>query len=244
MTRQSLAAFRRTITVDWPQATAANAKDLLLRTARKGHADIMATGAARAGFTPDFEAYANSPGNPNLDGVTLPGPIVFNYDYRREIVEWALGALYKASPIQSGEYVASHTIYVDGQPVDALPDPLPQGARIMLANPVPYARRLEVGKTKAGRDFVLQVEPRIYERVAKGVLMPRFGTLAKISYGYADLPNAHTIKGGLSSHYQTSERRLRRGKLGPAGALKLKKRNQRTGSTVKAPAIFITHIRA
>lgn len=228
MSRQSLAALRRTVEVQWKGQSQEQARDLLVRTARAGHAETMQRQRARAGFAPDFDVYVNRPGNENLPAVKLPGPIVYRYRYLREIVEYALGELYRASPVQSGRYVQSHTVFVNGQPVEALPDPLPPSAEVMIANPVPYARRLEIGKTKAGRDFVLQVEPRIYERVAKGALRRRFGKNAEIEFTYVTLPGSIRAKGALASHYRTGEGRMR-------------KRNQRK-DVVRTPAIIIRAI--
>lgn len=238
MTRQSLDALRNTLTVTWPGQIEADAKAFLLKTARDGHQAIMLQQRARSGIPPDFDAYANTPGNPALQTVKLPGPVVYSYDYRREIVEVALGALIRSSPVESGEYVASHMIFVNGAQVERLPDPLPRAAVVMIANPVPYSRRLEVGKTKSGRDFVLQVEPRIYERVAKGVLIPRFGNAVRIRFIYTQLPGAYKAVGGLSSHYQTTAfgggRHLSKKAL--QGILHRRRRDQR-GEVVRAPAI-------
>lgn len=233
MTRQSLSAFRQTITVKWPQQRDADAKALLIRTAQEGHARIMREQASRAGVAPDFDAYANMPGNPNLQSVKLPGPIVYRYRYFREIVEFGLAALLQASPVQSGRYRNSHVVLVNGQQVDIVPTRLRETDVITLVNPVPYARRLEIGKTKAGRDFVLQVPNRIYERVAKQRMIPRYRNVANITFGYLELTGAHTIRGGLSPSYGTGNTPGIRG-----GGVR-RKRRQSVGSAVRAPAIFI-----
>src|SRR5262245_8162856 len=100
MTRQSLAALRQTFLVDQPRDTAVNAKALLVRVAREGIAKITQEQTARAGVAPSVDAYANTPGNKNLDSVRLPGPIVAKFDYRREIALYALDELRKASPVK------------------------------------------------------------------------------------------------------------------------------------------------
>lgn len=237
MSRQSLAALRQTVTVDWPRAAEQQARMALLKIAREGHAKTLAEQARRAGIAPDFEAFANQPGNSNLDSVKLPGPIIYRYDYRREIVAVALEALRRASPRKSGRYAESHTIYLNGIAVDRLPARLNRGDEIWISNPVPYARRLEVGKTKAGRDFVIRVKPRIYESVVKAPvnLRGRYGNAAKVEFDYIDIPGAWVIKGRLTSHYQT------RGKSGK-GELRQRKRQQsrRIGQKIRAPAIIIS----
>lgn len=156
------------------------------------------------------------------------GAIVFRFDVdvRPIIVREALAALRAASPVVSGAYRDNHTIYINGLPVEGLPKNLKATDEIAISNPVPYARRLEIGKTKAGRDFVLQVPNRIYERVAKGKLLARFRGSAKITFGYWTLPSSHVVKGKLGSHY------------GIAGG-KMRKRRQVVGANVQAPVIYI-----
>lgn len=224
MASASLQAFRRTVTVQWPHQQDEAARKHLVATARSGHAKIMREALARSGFYPDFDAYANRPGNTNLDSVVLPGPIVFKYRYLREAIVFALGALRKASPVVSGAYRNNHRIFINGVPADAVPMRIDPGSTVMIANTVPYARRLEVGKTKSGRAFVIQVPPHIYERVTNQV-RARFGNVGSIKFGYVNIPNAYIIRGRLPSHYIGSSGRPTR-------------RRQAAGQPVPAPAIF------
>lgn len=227
MASKALQAIRRTITVDWPKAAEEDARRFLVRTARAGHARIMAEQTARGGFPPDWEAYANRPGQTDLDNVILPGPIVFRYRYLRELIAFALDELRRASPVLSGAYRDSHTLYINGIATAAIPATLSAGDDIMIANPVPYARRIEVGLKEDGRPFVVQVEPRIYERVMKRVLQPRFRRVAKLTHAYALLPDAYVIKGRLPSHY-----------IAKGGVRR--RRRQEVGKPVRSPAIVIS----
>jgi hypothetical protein len=236
MSRESLAALRRVLTIEWPQANEREAKRFLIERAKADNERMVREQTARAGIKPGVTAYANTPGNTNLDSVRLPGPIVHQYDYRREIVEVALDALIKASPRIKGDYIANHRVYLNGNRVESLPHMLPEDAVIFIANPVPYARRIEIGKTKSGRDFVLQVPNRIYERVAKQVLARRYGNVARITFNYVDLPDAYVTKGKLPTHYGTGKAPGKRG-----GGV-MRKRQQKPGTMVRAPAIFIEAI--
>jgi hypothetical protein len=226
MASAALQSFRRRVTVDWPQQAHEDARKKLVAVAMAGHNKIMAEQKARSGAIPEFEAYANTPGNGNLNSVVLPGPIVYRYRYLREVVQFALDELRKASPVVSGDYVRSHTLFINGSAVSQMPVRLNPGDTIMIANPVPYARRLEIGKTESGRDFVLQVPNRIYERVAKNKLTPRYRNVAKITFQYVELASAYTAKGSLARHY------------GIGGGRK-RKRRQQAGTKVQAPAIVI-----
>lgn len=227
MASKALQAIRRVVTVDWPKHAEVSARELLVKTAREGHARIMAEQAARGGVVPEWDAYANHPGNTNLDSVILPGPIVFRYRYAKEMIAFALDALRRASPVVSGDYRNSHTLYVNGQPTDVLPSTIKAGDEIFIANPVPYARRLEVGLREDGRPFVVQVEPHIYERTMKQVLQPRFRNIAKFTLDYVTIPGAYVIKGRLPSHYIAKGGTRRR-------------RRQEVGKPVRSPAIVIS----
>jgi len=225
MTRESLDAVRRTITLQWPAATEAGAKRHLINYARN---DIAKTEQRQGGGK--AEVYANRPGNTNLESVVLPGPIVATFDSRRRIAMEALSLLRDASPVQSGRYRISHIILLNGAQVAELPAALKATDRITIVNPVPYARRIEIGKTEAGRDFVMQVPNRIYERAAKK-LMPKYRNVARIQFNYIELTGAATIQGRLTSHY-----------IAKGG--KKRARRQQVGKAVMAPAILIDSLRS
>jgi hypothetical protein len=205
--------IRRIVTVEWPKEIESDSKALLIDTARNGHKRIMADAAAK-GLQPNWEAYANTPGNSNLETVRLPGPIVYNYRYLVDLIEFALDELRRQSPVDSGNYKRSHTVYVNDQPVgDTIPSTISAGDRIYIANPVPYARRLEIGRTRAGRAFLIQVPNRIYERVTQMTQAEGKGR-AKIKMGYVDL--------GVGTLRRSSGRR----------------RHRQAGAAIKSPAIF------
>ncbi len=54
----------------------------------------------------------------------------------------------------------------------------------IFLNPVVYARKLEIGKTESGRDFLVSVPNRIYERTANDA-RSKFGNIAKIRFSYS-----------------------------------------------------------
>lgn len=224
----AIQAFRRTVTVDWPKGMESAAKAMLIKTAREGHAAIM----SKQG-NPAFEVYANRPGNPNIESVVLPGPIVYKYSNIRSIVELALDELRKASPVVSGDYARSHMLFVNGMKVETLPTDIKPSDEIMIANPVPYARRIEIGKTKAGRDFVVQVPNRIYERVVKNVLAARYRNVAKITFGYVTVPEAYRYRKDNAARSRVNGRWY----VSPT-----QRKDRAAGAVVQSPAIFIGHI--
>jgi|SRR5580765_120674 hypothetical protein len=181
MASAAVASFARTIQITWPGKCEKQGRALLLRVGRETNEKILSDAVAKTGYRPMWEAYANRPGNTNLETVVLPGPIVYLYRYATEVVEVALTTLQRISPVRSGLYAKSHTIYVDGREVARAPTVMTQ--EVVISNPVPYARKIEIGKTKSGRAFVIQVPNRIYERTARA-LQQRYRNVANIKFKY------------------------------------------------------------
>lgn len=223
--------IRQFVTIDWPKKVEADGKQLLLRTAYAGHDRIMADNRSK-GLNPYWEAYANREGNSNLESVVVPGPIVYNYRYLSDLIQLALDELIKASPTTgSGKYKNSHTVYVNDTPVGTtVPKTFKPGDIIYIANPVPYARRLEIGRAQHGaRPFLISVPNRIYYRVTEMVKAQARGR-AKVSMKYVDL-GAWTLTKNqrllikTTSGYRYSARQ---------------RPDRLAGATVESPAIFFS----
>ena len=102
----------------------------------------------------------------------------------------------------------------------------------LFATLEPTTRRAEFDD---GRPFVLQVDPHIYERVAYA-LKAKFGRVARIEFTYAELPGGWVIKGRLPQRYWTT----RSARTASGRKAVFRKRYQKAGSKVRAPAIVIS----
>lgn len=230
MARAALDSFRRTVTVTWPKQQQAEGKILLVQMAKNGHAKIMADAKAQTGGYPQYEAYANHKGNA-VENVTLPGPIVYQYRYFSHVVETILTELQKVSPVESGTYVGSHVVFIDGAPAETIPEIIKSDQEIWIVNTTPYARRLEIGKTESGRDFLVSVPNKIYERTAKK-MSRRFSNQAKITFDYVTLPEAYRLKNNQAARHWVGGRR--------GWYVEPKQRSDRAkGAAVRNPAIVI-----
>ena len=110
------------------------------------------------------------------------------------VLRWIGAELVKNSPYVSGAYVRGHTLFADGTEV-AVGGAIPSASEYSFTNLVPYSRKIEIGKSRSGRDFVVQVEPRIYERVARAA-RTRFGNVVKIEYTFRGIVGGYQIRGG------------------------------------------------
>lgn len=102
------------------------------------------------------------------------------------VLAWIARELRERSPVMSGAYRDAHALYGDGRMIMGAGDitsdsEVPEAEEYSFTNPLPYARKIEFGKTQSGRDFVVSVPNHIYERVAEDARR-EFRGLADISY--------------------------------------------------------------
>jgi len=114
------------------------------------------------------------------------GVIIAEWQFTRDVLEWIRITLMDRSPVgPSGRYRNYHFLYADNVEVAQGEDP-PKAEEYIFLNPLPYTRKIEIGKTESGRDFVISVPNRIYERTANDA-QARFGNVAKIRFIYSSL---------------------------------------------------------
>lgn len=123
------------------------------------------------------------------------GIIVAEWNVFVDVLVWIYHELVRRSPRVSGEYIKGHRLFADGAEVSASERAPPPASEYTFLNLVPYARKIEIGKTKSGRDFVIQVPNRIYERVAQDA-RSRFGNVADIRFSYRETIGAYRVRHG------------------------------------------------
>lgn len=153
------------------------------------------------GVVPPKKVTVNGREDELLTNIPLPrGVIIAEYRVIDDVLVWIMQTLRERSPVVSGDYRRGHKMFADD--VEANPNKPPIASRYSFFNVVPYTRKIEFGKTQSGRDFVIQVENRIYKRTgddARG----KFGNVARISNGFASVvggervPAINVTVGGL-----------------------------------------------
>lgn len=144
------------------------------------------------------------------------------------VLVWIAKTLDERSPRASGEYQREHRVMADGVEFDVTGE-IPQAKEYVFFNAVPYSRRLEIGKTKSGRDFIIQMQPRIYERTGKDAAA-RFGNVARISSEFVIPPNAYAL------HRDQPTRSFAGGKRRIGRRIRS---DRRKGSEVSVPALIV-----
>jgi hypothetical protein len=195
----------------------------------KARGDRIATAARRQitaadeinrrafGAVPPKKVTVNGREDDVLSSVTVPpdqGTIIAEYRLVEDVLTWIMKTLRERSPVISGDYRDGHRMFADD--VEADVDNPPIASRYSFFNLVPYARRIEVGKTESGRAFVIQVPNRIYERTARDA-QAKFGNVAKITTGFASTPAAYRLRRSVG-----------------------RRKSRAAGAAVMSPAIYVT----
>jgi hypothetical protein len=184
------------------------------------------------GRVPPRRTWVNGSEGAALDTIRPGGAIVTEWEIVTDLLEWFARTLIERSPRVTGDYIRGHTLFADGVEVPRGAE-IPAGAtEFVFINLVPYVRRIEVGKTDSGRDFVIQVPNRIYERTYKDG-KARFGNQAKITFGYETQIGAYRLK------FDQKHRTWNKGR-GHFNYRKRQSPDRVAGSTVNAPAIRIS----
>lgn len=152
---------------------------------------------AVGGITP-YEQFVDGRAGAALESVNPDrGRIVFEFELVSDVLAWIVATLIERSPRGpaggAGTYRDAHQIFADGRAVE-IGGQLPIAGEYSVANLVPYARKLEIAKTRSGRDFLISVPNRIYERTAKDA-RSRFGNVAKIGFTYRGYAGGGVVGG-------------------------------------------------
>ena len=167
--------------------------------ARAEHGKIMADAPRPTGF----RRWVDGREGAVEETVRPDGVIRYAYDRLGDVVQFALETLRELSPVLSGEYRDAHTVFVNETAVASLADSLDgrrEGSEIVIANGVPYARKIELGLMKMrvpGTDHVYQQAEVIVRR--------RMGNLATVKYAMrtvlpAGVRPKSRISGGLAGN--------------------------------------------
>jgi hypothetical protein len=144
------------------------------------------------------ERFIDGVENRPIEQIEPFGHAFFRFSYWEEIVVFALEVLTATSPVDSGDYKSQHSLYADDALVGS-PAQIGNASRVVIANTVPYARRLEIpskwwfknsGKKGAPRGWsvqsqVPQPKDSIYHHAAMTVRR-KYGNVVNVSYTWVE----------------------------------------------------------
>jgi len=144
------------------------------RIARREHGRIMTANPRPNAFVRHVDGREGVP----EESVRPFGIIVYDYVRLAQVVQYAFEVLFSLSPVLSGEYRASHMLFIDGAPAANLAGWKP-GQEISITNTVPYARKIEIPAMRLRVPGSAQVYQQAERRLKR-----RFGNIAEIRFTY------------------------------------------------------------
>lgn len=148
----------------------------IAQVAKEQNAKIMASQPRPLNFVRHVDGVKDAP----EDTVKTGGVIVYDYGRLDQVAEFALETVRQLSPVESGDYVRSHVLMLNGQVVDNLVAWKP-GDRITISNSEPYARKIEIG----GKGY--RAHGHVYDK-AETIVNRRFGNIAAVHLIYEKAP--------------------------------------------------------
>jgi hypothetical protein len=185
MATTSGAALERMLKVSVSGLEPAQIAKVLADFARKGLAEALEDGSG----SPRYKTIVNGRVGASEDTVSPPGPIVYQFDWLLGVKAYALSFLEQRAPIESGHYRRSFVAMANGRVLGPDDEP-PIGAELIITNPVPYSRKIEVGAMRR-----MRVPPGVFEAARQGINR-RYGNLVKCELQYLALPGAWRLKTG------------------------------------------------
>ena len=148
--------------------------------------------------SPLYDLYVNGRLGAAESSVEPPGPILYEFRWWNEIIEFGLQALMDRSPVRSGLYKRSWFAMVNST-VAPNYDSIPFDAKVILTNNQPYSRKIEVGH------MVMSVPPGVVED-CKRTIMSRYGNMIEAKATMITLPGGYILKGVFRKGVRPSAR--------------------------------------
>lgn len=135
-----------------------------------------ASNEAVLGRATPYETIVDGARGAPLASVKPNGSIVAIFDLGSDVVQWIYDELWRVSPVLTGAFRESITIYADGAEVSGPSGVLPGAREVAFVATVPYARKIERGQSAKARDGVFEVVAALARR--------RFGNIASVRFSF------------------------------------------------------------
>lgn len=190
-----------------------NAREALVATAYAEERRVIQQQKARSGgIAPTLTRIVDGRRGAAYETVRENGLIILQWNYMREIATVTLRRLRERAPEVSGDYKRGFKLFVGGTEATLSAQGIPATANfITVVATAPYSRRLELGKSKDGSPFVVQVAPHIVQETAK-FLAADYRGVASIRFSYEDVegPAAGAARSARTRATSRADRRAAR----------------------------------
>jgi hypothetical protein len=149
------------------------------------------------GKTPMSKTFVDGREGAPLESVRADGVIVREYDLVLGVLAFIMAELRAISPVRSGRYQKSHTLFADG--VEVPPNaPIPEAKDYVFLSDVEYARKIE---GQAGRKPQSPMAPKGVYEITAAKADRQYSNVAKIWFvwrspilAYGGAPSRHRKK--------------------------------------------------
>ncbi len=151
-------------------------------------ARVDAANAEAAGSPIPHHTFVDGRETDDLESVRPDGVIVARWDLLVDVVREVYEMIRAASPVRSGRFRDSQTIYADGHAVDT-PEETIGADEVVIASTVPYARKIE------GMGHAKPESPKAPDGVYKAaaaLAQAKFGNLARIKFSSREIVGGGT----------------------------------------------------
>lgn len=159
--------------------------------ARKEISEADAHNTSVVGRRLEKETFVNGVSSNDFSRIRPGGSIVAVWEFGQEIIAWCYERLREESPVLTGEYRESISIFADGVMVRSPADAANASEVVMMAT-VPYARKIEGVSGKDPKKHMSSQAPDGVFSVVASAARKRFGNQAKIDFTFRGLSGGAT----------------------------------------------------
>jgi hypothetical protein len=163
---------------------------VLAAFAKDARDDAKEQNRAVLGRVPPFKTFVDGSEGSAEDRVKPDGVIVYEFELLGDLFVWIGEQLHRYSPVLTGRYQRSHTLFADGAEV-AIGDTVPPATEYVFMSTLPYARKIERGESS-------QAPSGVYELVTAQA-RARFGNIARIDFSYRTAIGSAIIGGRIGN---------------------------------------------
>lgn len=180
----------------------AAASHYLATVARQKRDALIAAGDA----APTYDTYVDGRHGASEDTVRPEGAILYVFNLLGQAATYGLNFARERSPRDSGDYRLAWFVAVDGQRWTGNLNDIPAGSEVMITNPLPYARKIDVGHMK------MRVPPGIVEDTRQAVKrkFPTVNSYRTMVTIPASLGGGYILKGHLRRGFRLHARKALR----------------------------------
>ncbi|MBN9022171.1 MAG: hypothetical protein J0H08_08780 [Rhizobiales bacterium] len=160
------------------RALAAFARETLL--------EAQTTNRQALGRVPPHHTFVDGVEGASVDRVRPEGTIVYEFELVGDVLMFIFAELERVSPVLTGRYRGSHTLFADGieVPIAGNSQVIPPAKEYVFVSTLPYSRKIEGSSRGKGRKPLSRQAPRGVYEITAVKAKARFGNVASVRFSF------------------------------------------------------------